>query len=414
MTLTPLLTRRAVVQAAIEDVSGTPQAVGANDGILVESPMYMGDAQMLERKFVRDTLSPIAHITGRVTAKMEFTTELRGNGSQNAGTLAASPVIARLFQMCGYALTAHAASTTFGPYQTDPSESDVVWAANATAADNTDVISYKVKVTTPGASGVGKVTVTSDTPGEGSAEQVLTTGTALDLGTKGLVLTPTFADDLKEGQSWTVWLMPPGLALTPISDGFQSGTLVMYKDGVEHTMPGSFGTFTIDAQAGQFATVKWTFTGIWSNPVDNPTPNLIYERTLPAMVELARLQVADFQAVVEKFTYDQKNDVQIRPDVNAYMGYNGTRIVSRMPEGGIDPEATLVADNDFWGQLIAASRMPFQVRVGSEPGNTVWLLAPATQYSGLTYADRNGIMTYDAKLTFSAYQADDELTIYLC
>jgi hypothetical protein len=34
--------------------------------------------------------------------------------------------------------------------------------------------------------------------------------------------------------------------------------------------------------------------------------------------------------------------------------------------------------------------------------------------TALTYADRNGIMTYDAKLTFSAYQGDDELTIYLC
>jgi hypothetical protein len=44
-------------------------------------------------------------------------------------------------------------------------------------------------------------------------------------------------------------------------------------------------------------------------------------------------------------------------------------IPARKPEGGIDPEADLVANNDFWGNFAAALRMPFQMRVGDEPGN---------------------------------------------
>jgi hypothetical protein len=99
---------------------------------------------------------------------------------------------------------------------------------------------------------------------------------------------------------------------------------------------------------------------------------------------------------VEKFTFNQMNDIQIRPDVSSSDGYIGTRIVSRKPEGGINPEADNVANNDFWGTLTSSKQMPFQMRVGADVGNTVWFFAPNTQYSGLTYADRNAILVYDA------------------
>ena len=214
------------------------------------------------------------------------------------------------------------------------------------------------------------------------------------------------------GQSWSVWLMPPGISLDPISDTFKSLTLVLHKDGVKHVMPGAYGTFEITAQAGNYATVKWTFTGQYEAPTDdaNPTPN--FERTLPAQVQLARLQIGGFAATVEKFTFNQMNDIQVRPDVNNSDGYNGTRIVSRKPEGGINPEADNVSNNDFWGQLSSALSMPFQMRVGNTAGNTVWFIAPNTQYSGLTYQDRNGILTYDAGLRFARTYGNDENCIY--
>ena len=52
--------------------------------------------------------------------------------------------------------------------------------------------------------------------------------------------------------------------------------------------------------------------------------------------------------------------------------------------------------------------MPFQMRVGTVPGNTVWMLAPVTQYTGLTYRDRTGLRTYDAGLKVAQYAGDDE------
>lgn len=409
----PLLTRRAVVRTKVEAEYGEAEAMGANDGVLVSEPNFAPDLSILQRDFTRRSLSMSPHIMGRKLAKMEFSTELRGNGKQHSGLAADAPIIARLFRMCGYELVEHAAQSIHGPFMIGDHTVDVTVAGDATDADNTTVIPYFIEVTTAGASGVAQVTITSDVAGEGSAAQAVTTATPIDLGTHGATVTLTFAGNLALGQRWVLWLLPTGLALKPISDDFESGTLEMYKDGVKHVMPGAFGSFEIEAKAGEFSKVSWTFTGIWNDPVDEAMPSPQFERTLPAMVELARLRINEYPAIVETFSYNQNNDIQVRPDVSSAQGYIGTRIVSRNPEGGINPEAETVANHDFWGQLGQAERMPFQMRVGHERGNTVWCIAPGVQYTGLTYADRNGILTYDAGLKFAAYQDDDEVLFFL-
>jgi hypothetical protein len=58
--------------------------------------------------------------------------------------------------------------------------------------------------------------------------------------------------------------------------------------------------------------------------------------------------------------------------------------------------------------------MPFQMRIGNSAGNTVWAFAPNTQYSGMTYQDRSGIMTLDAGLRFSRSVGNDEITFFFC
>lgn len=410
--MTVLLTRRSVVQAALESTYNTPATLTTADGVLVSDPSYTVDPSVLERDFARDTLSKQPHLMGRMMAKMEFTTELRGNGKQNSGVIGDAPLIARLFRACGYSLTAYNAAHASPVFAVGDPTNLVSWVAGGTLT-NTEAIMYRLEVTTPGASGVAEITVTSDTPGEGSAAAAVTTATPFSLGTEGLTLTPTFTGNLVDGQTWTVWLLPLGLELKPRSDGFESLTLAMNLDGVRHLMPGSFGTFEIDATAGQYATVKWTFMGTYSAPTDAALPSPIYERTLPAQVELAKLRIDDFYAIVEKFTFNQQNDIQVRPDVSSAQGYIGTRIVARNPEGGIDPEADLVANYDFWGRMRNADRMTFQMRVGTIPGNIVHIFAPCVQYTNMTYADRQGIRTYDAGLKFATDRSDDEIMFYL-
>jgi hypothetical protein len=530
-----LLTRRAVLQAAMETSYNAGATFGVNDGILVETPDYKADPELLNRNFTRDTLSQQAHVAGRTPATMDFVTELRGNGIQNSGAAAQAPIITRLFRACGYKLTAYASPNIFGVFDIGDHANKVAWSVTSGAAatdvltltvnaanndtvtigaqvytfktvltgaayevllgasntatldnlvaavmgaagagatygtgtvahpdvtavrststmvatarirgtaansivatktgvnpswatatltgglnigTNTDVIAYRLKVTTGGASGVAQIAVASDTPAEVTAAAAVTTGSPFVLGTKGLTITPVFTGNLALGQEWNLWLMPTGIRLDPISDNFESIALGMYKDKLYHSMPGAFGTFEITAEAGKYATIKWTFHGTFVPAAHAATmPSPVYEKTLPSMVELARLNVDSFQSVVSKFSFNQANDIQLRPDVSSAAGYIGTRIVNRNPSGGMDPEADLIANHDFWLRLRQATRMPFQMRVGTQPGNTVWFAAPVTQYTKTTYADRTGLLTYDAGLDFSGYQGDDEVMLYFC
>jgi hypothetical protein len=256
-----LLTRKAVVRAAMESSYDVAASLGLNDGLLVDKPQFKIKPNVLERNFVRNDLSPMPHIIGRKIASVEFETELRGNGVRNSGVTTDAPIIARLFRACGYALTGHAQSSLSTVFAVGDEDTPVTWAGDASMATNTDMIAYYVTVDTPGASGVAHITITSDTQGEGSASAAVTSGTPIPLGAKGATVTPTWTGSLKAGQQWVVWLRPPGLSLDPISDNFESVTIDLHKDGVKHLVPGCYGTFQITAQAGNFATVKWDFTG---------------------------------------------------------------------------------------------------------------------------------------------------------
>jgi hypothetical protein len=412
-----MLTRRAILMAALETTYGVNPGLSLlTDGVLVEAPDFTADETILMRDYTHADLSPLSHIVGRKLAKVSFTTEMRGNDLENSGLVANAPVIARLFEACGYALSGNAAMSATPVYDINDQPAPVVWGApNVAAATFTDTIMYLLSVSTPGASGTAQVTISSPITGESGAEPVtLTSGSPVPVGTHGVTVTPTFSGQLEDGQSWVFWALPAGLQLAPISDNFASLSMEVFYDGTMHQLNGCLGTFSINATAGQYAKIKWDFTGQYVPTVDAALPSPSFELTLPAMVELAELAVnPSFMAGVEAFTWTQGNDIQPRPDVNQTDGYNGVRIVSRKPEIGIDPEAQLVATNDFWGQLSTAQRMPFQMRIGSTPGNEIWILAPCTQYSKLTYKDRQGLRTYDAGLAPSRVYGNDEVLFVL-
>ncbi|CAA2141478.1 phage tail tube protein [Hyphomicrobium sp. ghe19] len=338
-----------------------------------------------------------------------------------AGTLVNTDVSA-VFAAPGktVTVTALAKGAAANAIVTTATTDDATWAgATLTGGINistaADVVGYAIEITTGGVSGVAQARVIA-TESPTQAEVIvppatLTSGTPFVIA-DGLTMTPTFTGVLTTDQRWMLWALPKGLRLDPVSENFESVTLAMNKDGILHSMPGSFGTFQITAEAGQYASVEWTFTGKWVDPVDAPFTYPTFEKTLPAQVEVARLRIDNFYAVVAKFTYDQANDINVRPDVSSPEGYIGTRITARNPKGGIDPEADTVANQDFWAKLGSAKRMPFQMRVGKNAGNIVWVFAPSTQYTGLTYQDRDGILTFDAELRFSRYNGNDEFCLF--
>ena len=283
-------------------------------------------------------------------------------------------------------------------------------------------ILYTITVTTGGASGVAQLQVTGnndlvDDTTPPVAPFTLTSGTQFEVaGTDGsnLWLTFEWTGDLVQNDVYRILVTPIGTVLSPISEDFDCYTLKFYEDGLLYTLLGGQGTFTVDATAGNFGVLEFTFTGQYVAPADAALPTgAVFETTLPQQCELGLLTWgSNVDLVVEQWTFDQANNVVPRPDINKTDGFQGVRITDRTPAGGFNPEATLVATEDFWADFSAALAKVFTARVGSTQGNQVILYAPRVQTSEISFGDRDEVRVFDHSMLFKRLEGNDESDWY--
>lgn len=410
------LVRKALVLAAVQIASGTEAAPTPElDAVLVSEPEYSVDPEVLEREFVKGTLSPNPLLMGRKLAMLKFSVEVRGNGRQHSGEAVDVARLARLMRGSGFELTSGDSHSFVAPDFSNPESSPEVELVHAGPVTLTKPILYTITVSTAGASGAAEVIVSSnsvdDTPNP--APVILTSGTVLTLGTKGGDVTPTWDGDLTVGQRWRVLVAPAGTVAMPISDDMESITLHYYQDGLLHKITDAQGTFSLNAEAGKFASMEFTFTGKFHKPTDTPLPDVDtvkYEQTIPPKVEFANLTYqSNSDLIVNDFTFEIANSVSPRPSVNHEDGFHSSRVTERKPVGGFTPEAELEGTVAFWADMADSKRRTFYAKIGNKPGNTVAIFAPSVQTNRLGYGDREGILTYDVGLAFSGNKGDDEV-----
>lgn len=258
-------------------------------------------------------------------------------------------------------------------------------------------------------------TITVSFSAAASEITITTATTAVALGASDADVTPTFAGSLTVGDWWEFDLLRPGVHYDPVSTAFESVTIHMFFDGLLHKVTGCFGTFSVSGEAGNFATVSFTFTGQYIVPTDTALPaGSLFESTQPQQVELAELTLDFFKQVcAQSFTIDMNNNVVVRDCISGADGFNGVNLTGRDPQGSINPETVLEATNPFWANFAAGALIKFHVQVGTVAGNIVHFGAKAAQYSGITYGDRNETRTYDIGLRFSSNRddGDDEISI---
>ena len=148
-------------------------------------------------------------------------------------------------------------------------------AGGTASADIATAISNLVKADaryTGTAAAAGVVTVALSA---GAGPQNTSSGAVsnITLGNSGASVTlPSGFAALTLGDYWDIPLRRPGVRYDPISDNIPLLTFYAYLDGTLHRITDARGTFTMTANAAEYATLAFTFTGRYQEPVDADVP----------------------------------------------------------------------------------------------------------------------------------------------
>jgi hypothetical protein len=233
------------------------------------------------------------------------------------------------------------------PDSANPTADNIQW-NRGDVTNVTSPVHFQIEVVTPGGTGVAAVDITNNNSAAAGPTQsgvTLTDDTKISLGTTSATITPNLGGaSLSAGTKWRLVLLPTGVIMTPISDNHETLTLYAYFDGILLVITGAMGTFDIEATAGDYARVNFTFTGNYVAAADAAQPDdPVYETTLPQQVELSLWTWgSNVTLVAEGWTFDAANDVVPRPDINQADGFAGVRISDRTPAG------TPLATRSLW------------------------------------------------------------------
>lgn len=411
-----MLFSRAAVLVGIEATPGVAVAVTPqNDAILVDEPDYKASPQVIERAFARPDLSPFPFMIGRQLGEITFKHEARGNGLAT-GLTADAPKLARLFRACGFQLLpCGTAAERVSPVFNDVGNVGVAtWVAGG-APVNDQPAMFTLVCTTAGAAAAAKFTVSANNPAVQAAPVAdVAASAAMALGDTGVTVTPTSTKDFAVGDTFRVVVLPEGVKLLPVTTGYETATIEAYYDGLKHKLTGSLGTFSFTADAGGVVTVSFTFQGVHTPVVDSPFPaGLNFETPLPPLFTDALVTWGSSTAlVIAAVTFDLGATHNPRDDANAPAGYRGYQLTDRQPKGGFTPEATLEAQNAFWGDFESAEQKFFMARVGTQTGNQMVMFGPRLQTSALGYKNQNNNRAYDVGTKFARFAGDDEVCFF--
>lgn len=231
----------------------------------------------------------------------------------------------------------------------------------------------------------------------------------------GAAGTPTWASTLLPacGMVESTGTFSPKTA-APGSD-VKTLTMGVYENGLFKSLRGSAGTFKVICETGKPISLEWTFTGVWQAPTDVAIIAPTYPSPLPLRFSNSTFTIGgSAPPCMAKIEFDAGNNVVLRecPTVSDGSGYFGGLITERKFAGTMDPEATLVATDDVYGDWIGHTEKALSLSV-TDSTDTITIAAPQIQYNNVQEGEREKLQTDDISFMCNASAAagDDEWTI---
>jgi len=380
-----MLIRKRQLAAKIESVEGTAEVLAAADaGLLVNfTPKANYDPQMYQRNPVRSSLTKMGKLTGKRSAGLDFSIELKGSGS-----LTTEPEWAKLIKACGFEINTLEKITigavTAGPFQ------------------------HGETITGAPSGATGRVVIeTAD--GTTTLYFVTLTGTFADAdtitgGTSGA--SATAGSDPSDA----------GYEIKPISSSVPSLTMGLYEDGIRKLLKGCRGTAKFNFMIGEPATVDFSFRGVEAGVSDLALlTGITYDDVVPPVLLNAVMSCDGVSLNLGEMDIDVANTLAPKDKIDDAKGILSFMITERDTQGSFNPEMVLVATHDFYDKWFSNTPMVLDMAYGSVDGNKIRVYAPSIIYNKVDDADRDGIQLAQTAfdVTGSMEPGDDELAILL-
>lgn len=197
---------------------------------------------------------------------------------------------------------------------------------------------------------------------------------------------------------------------SPVSDGFESGSIYWNHDGVKHVLLGVRGNITAEFAAKKHPVFKVSLMGLLGTITDAAIPATVltaFKKPLIVSKAATTLSIHGVASPAESFSFDMGQKVEPR----FLIGDESIELTERSATGTAVVEAAPLATVDWFSKAKARTRDVLQLVHGTVAGNIVQIDGAAVEIGKPTQGQSQGILTYSLPLAFCPVSGNDELTI---
>jgi hypothetical protein len=401
------LTRRAVVLAKVQSAEASAATTSKYlNGILISNLSFNPDAPPIERNFLRDSLSPLPHRSGRKLINATFDFELRSGPAAGA-----RPEWSPLMRAAGMQETISGTVTSIRTaalrWIVSSAGAGIFYVELVAGGDPS--IANPVAVRENGEDMIRNTVAASLLPGQFFYGNVDTLG----FSTVYVRLTDD-ADPDSKALAY-VQTVAAGTVTYDFRDtSHEFATVDIYPDGkLIRCIDSLIDITNISFNAGGIPTASARLVADYTTPTDVALPTAVnYQTHLPSIAESMLFTFDAFTTgVVPSWSVNFANQLSERLDVNSPSGFIGMRYTGRNPTGQVTMEQESVSTFPAFTRFENATEMTWSAKIGSA-GTRITFSSPSVQITSVASADiNNGIRGWNLGLKFNAPSTTKEFRI---
>jgi hypothetical protein len=177
----------------------------------------------------------------------------------------------------------------------------------------------------------------------------------------------------------------------PISTGFESVSIYINVDGVQHKVTGCRGDVELTINARAIPVFKFKMVGIYNAPTDVALPTVTYTSFQTPLVanstNTTGFSLFSYAGILESLNFQVGNQI----DYRALIGSSYVQLTDRKAAGSCTFEAVSIATKDFFAISQASATGALAITHGTVAGNKVVLTANQVDLLNPTYTDNGGV-----------------------